>query len=124
MKKVRKKTINHVADTIFWYVIYFLPVILYLLFILAEPSNTTSVINFSTFLDNVGIGFVADNIISSTLVSIFGVGGILPLLSTNVPFEIFTWFISMFIIHLAVDFVLFIPRIAHKWLKGFYKEDE
>lgn len=116
---MRKRTVNHLADTIFWYLIYFLPVLGYLLYLIAEPSNGTNLVSFSAFFDSIGIGFVSDNIIINSLKDIFGTGGVFPLFSTDIPFDIFGWFICTFIVHLAVDFLLFIPRLAHKWLNNF-----
>ena len=80
---MRKKTVSHVADTVFWYLIYFFPVICYLVFLLAEPSTSTTVINFEMFFSSAGLGFTTDNIIYSGLNSVFGVGGTLPLFSSN-----------------------------------------
>lgn len=118
---MRKRTVNHLADTIFWYLLYFLPVLAYLLFMLIEPGSVGTLVlqNFEDFVNALGFGFVADNLIIDTLSSIFGVGGIMPIFSTNAPFIIFTWFIGVYLLHLIVDFILFIPRIAHKWLKHF-----
>lgn len=120
---MRKRTINTIADTIFWYVIYFLPVLVYLLYLVAEPASDASLVSFTSCFDAVGLGFVADNVVISTLKEIFGIGGILPLFSTDLPFIIFAWFVCTFIVHLAVDFLLFIPRIAHKWLNKFTQGD-
>lgn len=121
---MRKKTVNHLADTIFWYILYFLPVICYLIYMLNEPGQgNISVVNMETFFTSIGLGFVADNVIVSTLTSIFGVGGVFPIFSTNTPFIIFTWFIGVYITHLAVDFILFIPRLAHKFMNKFTQGD-
>ena len=69
---MRKRTINNLADTIFWYLIYMLPVVGYLLYLIAEPSSGTTLVSFSSFFTNVGIGFVSDNIVVNTLKDIFG----------------------------------------------------
>ena len=116
---MRKRTVNFLADTIFWYLIYFLPVVAWLLFLIAEPSSTTTPIDFATFMSSIGFGFVNDNIIITSLSGLFGSGGVLPIFSSNTPLLIFTWFICAIIVHLAVDFLVFIPRLAHKWLNTF-----
>lgn len=116
---MRKKTVNHLADTIFWYLIYFLPVICYLLYMLVEPGTGSTVLAFNAFFDSIGIGFVSDNVVVSSLKSIFGASGVLPLFATETPFIIFGWFICTFIAHLAVDFLLFIPRLCHKYMNKF-----
>lgn len=120
---MRKRTVANLADTIFWYLVYMLPVIGYLLYLIAEPASGTSLVSFSSFFDTIGIGFVSDNLIITTLKGIFGTGGIFPLFSTDTPFIIFGWFICSFILHLAVDFILFIPRLCHKWFDKFYQGD-
>ena len=75
-----------------------------------------------------GLGFAVDNEISSALYSIFGENnGFMPVFSEGsfgciVGF--FSWFISVYLCHLMVDFILFIPRLAHKWLKKGYQEGD
>lgn len=115
---MRKKTITHTADTVFWYVLYFLPVLAYLLFcfIQAGAIESVSVPAFLDFINNAGFSVITDNIIVSSLSELFGTGGVLPLFDNQSIFVIFGWYIGTFILHLAVDFLLFIPRIAHKWL--------
>lgn len=121
---MRKRTVKCIADTIFWYILYFLPVVVYLLYLFVEPGtgSATAIISMESIFNSVGLGIVADNVIISSLSSIFGASGTLPLFSTNTPFIIFTWFISVYIVHLAVDFLLFIPRLAHKWMDTYSKE--
>ena len=121
---MRKRTINHLADTIFWYLLYFLPVIAYLLYMLVEPgAGTTAVLSIEEFFNSIGLGFVSDNVVLTALSSIFGADGVLPLFSTNTPFLILTWFVAVYIAHLAVDFILFIPRLAHKFMNSFTREE-
>lgn len=120
---MRKRTISNFADTIFWYLVYMLPLIAYLLYLIAEPASGTSLVSFTSFFDVIGIGFVSDNIVITALKDLFGAGGILPLFSSDVPFIIFGWFICTFICHLAVDFILFIPRLCHKFFNKFYQGD-
>lgn len=116
---MRKRTVNHLADTIFWYFLYFLPVIAYLLFTFVEPGTATAIVDIPTFFNQMGVGFVTDNLIFTSIDGLFGQNGILPFWTTQTPTLIFTWFITVYIAHLVVDFLLFIPRLAHKWLKAF-----
>ena len=116
---MRKRTVNHLADTIFWYLLYFLPVLGYLVYLIAEPSTGTNLVSISDFFNSIGIGFVTDNVVIKTMKKLFGANGVLPLFATNAPFEIFGWFICTFIGHLAVDFILFIPRLCHKFMEKF-----
>ena len=113
---MRQRTVNNLADTIFWYLLYFLPVLAYLLYTLAEGTSN-SVISLSAFFTEIGLGIFTDNIIYTSISSIFGSSGVFPLFTNDTLICILTWFVSVFICHLLIDFILFIPRICHKWLK-------
>lgn len=73
--------------------------------------------NFEAFVDRVGFGFVSDNVVVDGLMDIFGENGVMPFFTTKTPFIILVWFVGVYLLHLLVDFLLFIPRLAHKWLK-------
>lgn len=121
---MRKKTVNHIADTIFWYILYFYPIIAYLIYLFASQGFLTSnyeVMNIIVFMDKIALRPLSEdnNIIFGTLRDLFGTNGILPLFSTNGVLTVMTYYVSVYIVHLAVDFILFIPRLCHKWLKAF-----
>lgn len=249
---MRKKTVNHLADTIFWYLLYFLPIISYLLFCFCEPvaisSNTdTSTVDSTSYsvnstynatvyadtytlpkgeytfkdtldfsmltnsTENISINFTCNgidyaliqiypsddvmqygssmvyhwsfssdnykvinvledttfnnsnyilffdtntsfvapaipveptldivpfydymisaysftenNFIYNTITSVFGENGVFNLALDNGIYLYFSWFIGVYLMHLFVDFILFIPRLCHKWLKGFTQGD-
>ena len=121
---MRKRTIKTMADTIFWYLLYFLPVIGYLIFLIAEPSSGVTVsLTFSGFMDSIGFGVLTDNIIFSVLSDIFGVNGLLPIFVNDSLIAYFTYFIGVFVIHVLVDVVLFIPRLAHKWMNAMCNKE-
>ena len=120
---MRKRTISHLADTIFWYLLYFFPVVAYLFFILSEPSSGTAIISLSSFFNDLGITFFTDNIILSVLNDLFGATGVLPLFNDSTALYFFAWFACVMLVHLAIDFILFIPRLAHKWLNVFTTRD-
>lgn len=110
---MRKRNFEHAIDLLFWYFIYSAPLLLYLVSLFSH-SPISLVEWFVT------LGFdVSQSITYTTLVDIFGTSGILPMFSSPVPFAIFAWFINCVVIHLAVDFLLFIPRLAHSWLAKF-----
>lgn len=118
---MRKKTVKCVADTIFWYGLYFLPVLGYLLFLLAEPSTGTSVMSFSAWIDSAD--FFSGGVVYDVLDSIFATGDYGFQLPDGI-IVFFSWFVSVYLMHLAIDFLLFIPRIAHKWLNCFTRGEE
>lgn len=118
---MRKKTINRVADTIFWYLLYFMPVLAYLILIAVQPGSITTL---DGVFDILGLNVFTTGTIYTSLDGIFGVNGILPLFTQTGLLQFFTYFISVYIAHLFVDFLLFIPRIAHKWMSKAYQEGE
>ena len=68
-----------------------------------------------TFLDN--------NFIYTTITDTFGVNGVFNLGLDNGLYLYMSWFIGVYLLHLFVDFILFIPRLSHKWLKSFTERD-
>lgn len=130
---MRKRTVSHVADTIFWYGLYFLPILTYLVYVFAVGQNPSVIVpddgsgayvfNFDSFISSF-VPITIDNVVFNALYNIFGDVGIVPLFDGNPIFIFFTYYVSVYLLHLAVDFILFIPKIAHKWLKNFTRGDE
>lgn len=116
---MRKKTIKTLADTIFWYALYFLPIICFMLVYYRTGTNVT----MSEFLANGGFSLAVDNIVVDTMKAIFGENGILPLFASDGIILALSWFVCVYILHLLVDFILFIPRLLHKFLKKGYQDD-
>lgn len=116
---MRKRTIKKLADTIFWYGLYFLPIIILILMSIHNPITS-----ISSVIDTLGLNILSDSIIYTTLADIVGTGGILPLFASTDLLVFFTYYISVFILHLLVDIVIFIPKIAHKWLNTFTQGDD
>lgn len=134
---MRKKTVMHVADTIFWYALYFLPVIMGVISIIGfmssesfftywigdgDYSNLPVLAAFRNVID--GFGVMADGPVYMVLYDLFSTDGLIPVFSDDLIFKFFSYFINVYLIHLCVDFVLFIPRLAHKWMKKFTQGDE
>lgn len=116
---MRKRTITKLFDNVLWYAIYMLPLLLMLLYWF--KTGSISLVNTMT---DAGLGIVTNNPIFDSLNSIFGASGTFPLFASADVICYMTYFISTFIIHLAVDFLLFIPRLAHKWMDCLGGKDE
>ena len=95
------------------------PVLYAVKYIIDERPLEELTYNFEDFVREVGFGFASENVIVNTLFGLFGRTGFFPLFNTRAPFIIFGWFIGVYLGHLAVDFLLFIPRWAHKFIKDF-----
>lgn len=114
---MRKRTVKTVADTAFWYLLYFLPVLGFLLYLLAMPSGGVTLVGFTEFLQATGFEILTDNIIVTTLADIFGAGGVIPVFANNAVFVIFAWYVVVYLCHVCVDLLLCLPRLVHKGLE-------
>ena len=114
---MRKRTIKHLFDNIFWYVVYLLPVI----FCMFTWKSSDVAVSIIMVFDNMVAGFAISpsNIIFQCLYTLFGPTGILPLFADSGIILVCTYFISCLIIHLAVDVLLFLVRWAHNMMEGF-----
>lgn len=117
---MRKRTMTNLADHVFWLLVALLPLVLYVVqFFAYELTTVTTFTPFDSFMSTFGVS--TDSVIYTSLVGLFGVGGTLPLFtgSTSAPIMFLSYFVAVEIIHLAVDFLLFIPRLCHKYMEKF-----
>lgn len=115
---MRKKTINRLVDSGFWLIIALLPVIFYVVQPLAYELTTTNEV-LPSFNDVMAtFGMDSSNIIYTSLMDIFGKDGIMPFFGTTSSAVVLylSYFVIVQLLHVFIDFVLFIPRLSHKWL--------
>lgn len=117
---MRKRTQNRLFANIFWYFIYLLPLIIYCFYCFRNGSF----VSISSMFNNMGLSILEDNVIFSSLSSMFGVNGILPFFASNDILIYFTYFASVSIIRLFIDFLLFIPNLCRKFMLYFYQEED
>lgn len=122
---MRKRTIANIVDSAFWLLVAILPLVLYLITCLSYKlqSSTDTLTAFLPFMKNLGL--LDSGIIYNSLSDLFGSGGILPLFSAenNAVLVFLSYFVSVEIVHLAVDFLLFIPRLGHKYMNTFTQNE-
>ena len=122
---MRKRTIANLVDSAFWFLVAILPLALYLITCLSYKlqSSTDTLTAFLPFMKSLGL--VDSGLIYKSLFDLFGTGGILPLFSAenNAILVFLSYFVSVEIVHLAVDFLLFIPRLAHKYMNTFTQNE-
>lgn len=122
---MRKKTLTFMADKLFWLLVALLPLIIFALqFLIYElPSVTSEMPTFLEFMQ--GFGISSESICYTVMADLFGADGVLPLFSAgnNAVLLFLAYFCSVEIIHLAVDFIVFIPRLSHKFMNKFCQED-
>lgn len=116
---MRERTQKNLFDNIFWYVLYLVPIIIWIV----VSFRSGQIVSLSSAIDSMGIKILESNQIYNNLMQVFGTSGILPLFANSDFILYISYFVSVFLIHLFVDFLLFIPRIAHKWLNKLYGGD-
>ena len=126
-KKISNTRFSHKLDKIFWLIISLLPVLSWFIYLygyvhfVTNPS--TSVVYFFNWLQsNFLITDFSSNPFYSVLFQIFGPGGVFPLLDANV-LSLFVWFLTIEVIHVCFDVIVFIPRLAHKWISKAVQND-
>lgn len=113
---MRKRTISTLFDNIFWYGLYLLPLICFVFMVWHSGLDG---VTLATSMSNCGLDIFSQNFIYDGLMSLFGVGGVMPLFNSPDVLAFGSYFISVFLLHLAVDVLLFIPRFAHKCMDCF-----
>lgn len=112
-----KKKINYLYDILYYALFSLIPIIAYIVH-QHHFADATLMSFFQEF------GILNTNVIFTALVDMFGTNGYLPLLdSTSVVFYMFTYMAIVVIVHLVIDFIIFIPRLAHKYLNYFYNKE-
>lgn len=127
LSKTTKNRFSYKLDKIFWFLIAIAPFLGYFLCVAFNGitvSNEANITLPNFFITNVlgGSSFSSD-IVWSTLCNIFGPTGILPVFSNESVLYIFNWFIWVELFHLFFDVIVFIPRLAHKWISKAVQDD-
>ena len=116
---MRKRTLSYIAEKLMWLIIVMLPFLM-LVCIWAKNGNTaTSLADVMQYF-----GISDNNVIYTSLTGLFGTGGVMEFFNTPDFMLYFTYFVIVEIVHLAVDFLVFIPRLAHKFLNSFTRSDD
>lgn len=123
-KKMSNTRFAYKLDKIFWFLISFLPVIFYISAYLFFSSS--EIPSFTSFMSETwGIIPAPNNIVYSVLYDLFGSAGKFPLVSqVGAGFFYFvSYLIHVEILHVFFDVIVFIPRLAHKWISKAVQDD-
>lgn len=127
MKKSCNTRFSYKLDKVFWFVVSFFPLFSWLVYLFSFSSYTATPLTFFAWLDqNFGfMGQITNSVIYSTLYQIFSitsVDSLFPVLSTSF-IAFFTYLITVEIVHVIYDVIVFIPRLAHKWISKAVQDD-
>lgn len=125
-----KKTTSRFAfklEKIFWFVISLLPLFSWLIYLFSFSSYTQSPLTFYAWLEQnfALMGAISNSAIYSTLYQIFSITSVtslFPALSTSL-LAFFTYLVTIEIVHVIYDVIVFIPRLAHKWISKAVQND-
>lgn len=127
LSKTTKNRFSYKLDKVFWWIVALLPILCYVLYVGFGDvkTNTGSLFTlpdfFVTYVLN-GYAF-ADNVVWTTLYGIFGSNGVFPIFASDAALYIFNWFIWVELFHVFFDVIVFIPRLAHKWISKAVQDD-
>lgn len=112
---IRKRTVRSITDELMWFLIYTFPILFILIGI--HHGGYDGMLSYIT----TNFAAVESTFIFETFDGIFGADGILPLFIGNwIIFEYYAvYFIIMLILHVLIDVMAFIPRLAHAWMGKF-----
>ena len=126
MKK--KKILLTLIDKVFWLLIMLIPVIAYLVMPLGFSigGGSEGVTDLPTFAEALTqFGLNENNVIYGALNDLFGASGLLPMFANNSALLLyFTYLVIVELVHLFIDFIVFIPRLAHKFLNVLCQSEE
>lgn len=139
---MRKRTVKNVAETILWYTLYLLPIIVYLLSISLFRSDSfwqgaydefgfmddtvlPCYTNSHLFADIMSSFVNPENPVVLSLVKVFCSKSALLFENSSSGSALLycSWLVYVTLLRLFVDFILFIPRLAQKWMNGFTQGD-
>ena len=127
MKTVGNTRFSYKLDKIFWFIISFFPLFSWLIYLFSFSGYNESPLTFFAWIEqNFGfVGQVQNSVIYSTIYQIFSitsVNSLFPVLSTSLM-AFFTYLITVEIVHVIYDVIVFIPRLAHKWISKAVQDD-
>lgn len=107
--KCKTDLVGHICDNVYWYVLYLLPVILFVVYwILGNTGSISDVMSLAK------LDIVSDNYIYTGLVNMFGSTGIMPIFADNSLLMYGSYFITIFFVHLVADILLWPFRAMHR----------
>ena len=127
LSKTTKNRFGYKIDKIFWFLIaiaHFLGYFLCVAFNGLTGANKQELTLPNFFVSYVlGGSSFSDNIVWTTLYRIFGQNGVFPIFTSEAPLYVLNWFVWVELFHVFFDVIVFIPRLAHKWISKAVQDD-
>lgn len=119
-----KNKFNYVFDKIFWYLVAFIPILFLIIFAFNHPNITS----LSDLLTSFVSSFPTGDLISGVFTDIYKIFTGLDTFVLGGNFASVLIYLCSYIVyaelfHLLVDFLLFIPNLAHKFMHCLTRDD-
>lgn len=112
-----KRTFHYITESC-WLLLAIMPIILYLCM---GRTGGGTLESFMTVMTE-KLNFInTDNVIYTTIKGVFGSDGTLPIMNDGLILYA-TYFCVVELVHLIVDVIIWIPRLAQEWLTAFQKK--
>lgn len=124
MKKIGNTRFSYKLDKVFWFLLTLFPLFGYALYLFSINGAAGS-LSFYSFMQNfLQISVHIGSPVQQVFVSIFGSSGLFPLFSPGSGLiDFFSYVVSIEVLHVCFDVIVFIPRLAHKWISKAVQDD-
>jgi len=125
LSKTTKNRFGYKLDRLFWFFIQIFPLMCFAVYCIAGTRGGEVVIpTFVSFLTKLGFDYRQGNIFYSVLAQLFGANGAFPLFVDSGGVILYlTYVLTMEVLHICFDVLVFIPRLAHKWISKAVQDD-
>lgn len=125
LSKTTKNRFSYKLDKLFWFFIQIFPLLCFALYCIAGiRGNEVVVPSFISFLIKLGFDYQQGNVFYSVLAQLFGSMGVFPLFVDSGGIILYlTYVLTMEVLHVCFNVIVFIPRLAHKWISKAVQDD-
>lgn len=125
LSKTTKNRFSYKLDKLFWFFIQIFPLLCFAVYCIAGTrGNDVVVPTFNSFLIKLGFNYQEGNVFYTVLAQLFGSMGVFPLFVDSGGIILYlTYVLTMEVLHVCFDVIIFIPRLAHKWISKGVQDD-
>lgn len=125
LSKTTRTRFSYKIDKLFWFFIQVFPLVCFTVYCIAGTRGSEAVVpTFNSFLTKLGFNYQQGNVFYNVLAQLFGPNGAFPLFVDSGGVILYlTYVLTMEVLHICFDVLVFIPRLAHKWISKAVQDD-
>lgn len=125
LSKTTKNRFGYKLDRLFWFFVQIFPLLCFTVYCIAGTRGSEVVVpTFNSFLIKLGFNYQQGNVFYNVLAQLFGSNGAFPLFVDSGGVILYlTYVLTMEVLHVCFDILVFIPRLAHKWISKAVQDD-